>query len=95
VNRLDMIRETLYGPLARRADPLAPKRIPVCRCMRYVQGLLQPRYENLTPALFLFAGEVKPGSSLSFCPVAGLTALPSVVLTRFFAGLDKPGRDDV
>ena len=42
------------------------------------------------------AGEVKPGSSLSFCPVAGLTAdLPSAVLTRFFAGLDKPGREDV
>lgn len=48
------------------------------------------------PALFLFAGEVKPGNSLSFCPAAGLTAdRPSVVLTRFFAGLDKPGKEDV
>jgi hypothetical protein len=48
------------------------------------------------PALFLFAGEVKPGSSLSFCPAAGLTAdRPIVALTRFFAGLDKPGKEDV
>jgi hypothetical protein len=48
------------------------------------------------PALFLFAGEVKPGNSLSFCPVAGLTAdRPSAVLTRFFAGLAKPGKEDV
>jgi hypothetical protein len=50
----------------------------------------------LTPGLFLFAGEVSPGISLSFCAVAVLTAgLPIAVFTRFFAGLDKPGREDV
>ena len=42
------------------------------------------------PDLFLLAGEVKPGNSASFCE--GLTAdLPKVLLTRFFAGLERPG----